>query len=76
MSMDHVVFLDFKSKELENLIKGLKSMIIRGTAAIQLPRGGVNEGDVLYFINNNGEREVRTFELNFVLRSDSSTKYG
>jgi hypothetical protein len=59
MDMDHVVFLDYKSKELESLIKGLKSMIIRGAAAIGLPREGINEGDVLYFINNNGEREVK-----------------
>lgn len=57
--MDHVVFLDYKSKELESLIKGLKSMIVCGANAIGFPSGGVNEGDVLYFINNNGEREVR-----------------
>jgi len=57
--MDHVVYLDAKSKELENLVKGEKSMIIRGAAGRKIPHGKVNEGDVLYFINNNGEGKVK-----------------
>jgi hypothetical protein len=57
--MDHVVYLDAKASELENLIKGNKSMIIRGASGRKIPHGIVNEGDVLYFINNNGEGEVK-----------------
>ena len=57
--MDHVVYLDAKSKELENLVMGQKSMIIRGAAGRKIPHGKVNEGDVLYFINNNGEGKVK-----------------
>ncbi len=57
--MDHVVYLDAKSKELENLVKGQKSMIIRGAAGRKIPHGKVKEGDVLYFINNNGEGKVK-----------------
>jgi hypothetical protein len=57
--MDHVVYVDSKSNELDNLIKGNKSMIIRGATGRKLPYGRVNMGDVLYFINNNGEGEVR-----------------
>lgn len=57
--MDHVVFLDSKSNELENLIKGNKSMIIRGATGRKLPHGRVNKGDILYFIRNNGEGEVK-----------------
>jgi hypothetical protein len=57
--MDHVVFLDTKAREMENLVKGNKSMIIRGAAGRKLPHGRVNEGDVLYFVNNNGESEVK-----------------
>jgi hypothetical protein len=57
--MDHVVYLDAKSKEMENLVKGQKSMIIRGAAGRKIPHGKVNEGDVLYFINNNGEGRVK-----------------
>lgn len=56
--MDHLVYLDAKAKELDNLIKGNKSMIIRGAAGRKLPHGRVREGDILYFINNNGEAEV------------------
>ena len=57
--MDHVVYLDAKAKELENLIKGNKSMIIRGAQGRKLPHGRVNAGDILYFINNNGELVVK-----------------
>lgn len=57
--MDHLVYLDAKAKELDNLIKGNKSMIIRGAAGRKLPHGRVSEGDILYFINNNGEAEVK-----------------
>ena len=57
--MDHVVYLDAKAKELDNLINGIKSMIVRGATGRKLPYGRVTEGDVLYFINNNGEGEVK-----------------
>ena len=54
MKMDHIVYLDAKAKELENLVKGNKSMIIRGANGRKIPYGRVNEGDILYFVNNNG----------------------
>jgi|WetSurMetagenome_2_1015567.scaffolds.fasta_scaffold147243_1 hypothetical protein len=57
--MDHIVYLDAKAKELENLINGNKSMIIRGAEGRKLPHGRVKEGDVLYFVNNNGESKVK-----------------
>jgi hypothetical protein len=57
--MDHVVYLDIKAGELENLVNGNKSMIIRAARRRKFPYGRVNEGDVLYFINNNGEGEVK-----------------
>jgi hypothetical protein len=69
--MDHVVYLDAKAKELENLIMGNKSMIIRGASGRKLPHGRVNEGDILYFINNNGEGEVKAMGIvRSVLNSD------
>jgi hypothetical protein len=34
-------------------------MIIRGAAGRKIPHGRVNEGDVLYFIRNNGEGAVK-----------------
>ncbi len=57
--MDHVVYLDTKAKELEKLLQGEKSMIIRGAAGRKMPYGRVNENDMLYFIQNNGEGLVR-----------------
>lgn len=57
--MDHVVYLDAGAHELEALLAGQKTMIIRGAAGRKLPHGRVNAGDVLYFINNNAEGLVR-----------------
>lgn len=69
--MDHVVYVDARANELENLILGNKSMIIRGAAGRKIPYGRVNQGDVLYFINNNGEGKVKaTGVVTTVLNSD------
>jgi hypothetical protein len=57
--MDHIVYLDAKSNELEKLLTGEKSMIIRGASGRKLPYDRVNRGDVLYFINNNAEGNVK-----------------
>ncbi len=61
--MDHVVYLDAQAKELENLLSGQKTMIIRGAAGRKIPHGRVNAGDVLYLINNNAEGLVRSKAL-------------
>lgn len=57
--MDHVVYLDAKSNEMEKLLEGSKKMIIRGAAGRKMPYGRVNHGDKLYFINNNGKGLVK-----------------
>jgi len=57
--MDHIVYLDAQAKELENLLSGHKTMIIRGATGRRLPHGRVAAGDALYFINNNAEGVVR-----------------
>jgi len=57
--MDHVVYLDTQAKELETLLSGQKTMIIRGATGRKLPHGRVQAGDVLYFINNNAEGTIR-----------------
>lgn len=56
--MDHVVYLDAKANELEKLFDKSKTMLIRGATGRKLPYGRVNEGDILYFINNNSEGVV------------------
>ena len=58
--MDHVVYLDAKTNEQEKLLNGSKTMIIRGATGRKLPYGRVNEGDILYFINNNAEGVVKS----------------
>lgn len=58
--MDHVVYLDAKAKEMENLLSGKKTMIIRGATGRKIPYGRVNAGDVLYFINNNAEGLIKS----------------
>ena len=73
--MDHVVYLDAKAQELELLLSGKKSMIIRGAAGRKLPYGRVFNGDILYFINNNAEGVVRAkATAKTVLNSDKMTK--
>ncbi|MFO8068427.1 MAG: hypothetical protein R6U02_00285 [Alkalibacterium sp.] len=57
--MDHVVYVDAKAKELDKLVEGVKKIIIRGAAGRKVPYGKVSVGDVLYFINNNAEGEIR-----------------
>ena len=57
--MDHVVCLDAGTQELENLVNGNKSMILRGADVKDLLSGSVKEGDILYFISNSGEGVVK-----------------
>lgn len=58
-SMDHVVYVDPKAGELEKLVSGEKTIVIRGATGRKLPYGRVNMGDHLYFIRNNAEGLVR-----------------
>lgn len=72
--MDHVVYLDAKAKELENLLAKKKTMIIRGATGRKLPYGRVNTGDILYLINNNAEGVVKAKAIvSSVFNSDKMT---
>ena len=57
--MDHVVYLDYKAKELTNLREGKKTMIVRGAMGRKIPYGRVNAGDNLYFIENKGDGLIK-----------------
>ena len=57
--MDHIVYVDYKAKELDNLRLGKKTMIIRGATGRKLPYGRVHKGDILYFIENKGDSLVK-----------------
>jgi hypothetical protein len=69
--VDHVVYLDAKARELEKLLAGEKTMIVRGATGRKLPYGRVEPGDCLFFIENNGEGLVRaSATVNTVFNSD------
>jgi hypothetical protein len=57
--MDHVVYVDIKAGELEKLLAGEKTMVIRGATGRKLPHGRVHPGDRLFFIQNKGDGMVR-----------------
>jgi len=57
--MDHVVCPDAGSQELENLLKGNKSMILRGADVREFPYGCVKEGDIIYFVGCIIDGEVK-----------------
>ncbi|WP_423189811.1 hypothetical protein ACO1PF_02660 [Alkalibacterium sp. f15] len=73
--MDHVVYVDAKAKELDKLVEGVKKTIVRGAAGRKVPYGKVSVGDVLYFINNNAEGEIRAKgRVSNVFNSEKLTK--
>ena len=73
--MDHVVYVDTKAKELENILSGSKTMILRGATGRKVPYGRVNAGDTLYFIRNNAEGCFKaTARVSDVLNSDKMDK--
>ena len=73
--MDHVVYLDAEAKELDNLLSGKKTIIIRGAAGRKLPYGQVKKGDILYFINNNAEGMIKArAQVSCVINSDKMDK--
>lgn len=56
---EHLVYLDNKAKELEKLLNGEKSMIIRGAAAKKSPLGGrAKADDIVYFVEKGGDMLV------------------
>lgn len=57
--MEHLVYCDFKSNELENLLCGKKTMIVRGSSMKKIPHGRVFREEILYFIENNGDKLIK-----------------
>ncbi len=53
--MDHAVFIDLKSNELDRLLKGKITTIIRGAVGRKLPGGNVLPGEYVYFIRDLGD---------------------
>lgn len=57
--MEHIVYADKKSKVLEKMLAGSKTLIVRGAAGRKLPYGRVFAGETLYFVENDGSRLLR-----------------
>jgi hypothetical protein len=75
--MDHIVYVDAKAHELEKLLAGEKTMIVRGAAGRKLPYGRVQSKDCLFFIENKGDSLVRaTAHVSEVYNSEKLTEKG
>jgi len=57
--MNHLVFLDTRAGELEKILSGTKTMLIRECDPVQSTAHPVRPGDSLYFLRDNGECAVR-----------------
>jgi len=57
--MNHLVFLDTQAGELEKILSGLKTMIIKEFDPAQSTAYSLSPGDSLYFLRNKGECALR-----------------
>ena len=57
--MEHIAYCDAKAKELEQLLQGKKTMLIRGAAGRKLPHGRVQAGETVYLIENLGDGLIK-----------------
>ena len=57
--MNHLVFLDTRAGELERILSGVKTMLIKEFDPAQTTACPVRPGDSLYFLRDNGECAVR-----------------
>ena len=48
--MVHLVYCDNKEKELDKILSGEKTMVVRGAAGKKIPHSRVEEGETLYFM--------------------------
>lgn len=57
--MEHIAYCDAKAKELQNLLRGSKTMLIRGAAGRKLPHGRVAVEEIVYQLENDGSGIIR-----------------
>ena len=57
--MNYLVFLDPHAGELEKILSGIKSMILKEFNPAQPPAQTVRPGDSLYFLRNNDDYTLR-----------------
>ena len=54
--MVHLVYCDDKSKELNKILDGSKTMIIRGAAGRKIPHSRVFKDEILYFMEKGSKK--------------------
>ncbi len=57
--MNHLVFLDAQANELERILSGVKTMLVREFDPAQATAHPVEAGDSLYFLRNTNESDLR-----------------
>jgi hypothetical protein len=57
--MNHLVFVDTRAGELEKILSGTKSMVVREFDPAQSAARSVTPGDSLYFLRDNDECALR-----------------
>ena len=57
--MNYLVFLDTRAGELEKILSGIKSMLVKEFDLTQSVEQLVRPGDSLYFLRNNDDCAVR-----------------
>lgn len=71
----HLVYLDSKEAEYQNLLQGNKSYLIRGATGRKLPYGRISQGDVVYLIENNSQGLVKaTAVVKSIIETDKLEK--
>lgn len=73
---EHLVYLNKEGKELNKLLDGEKTMIIRGAAGKKSPLGGrAKVDDTLYFVETGGDMSVtHKARISKVIESEKMTK--
>lgn len=55
--MVHLVYCDDKSKELDKILSGSKTMVVRGSSGRKIPHSRVHKDEILYFMQK-GTKKV------------------
>lgn len=69
--MNHIVILDASAGELEKILSGIKSMVIKEFDPAEAPNSPVCPGDGLYFLRDKNERVLQVKAT--VVRVQTST---
>ena len=57
--MNHLIFLDARAGELEKILSGVKTMLVKDFDPTQTTAHPINPGDSLYFLRNQDDCTVR-----------------